>query len=142
MKISLALNALLYFASTTLLKAEDSSSALDSADEVAHPSNSLRGSKDDDKHRDLTFLICASLPTDKYYHIIAQHSGMSVNVDQKSTSNGASLVQWPVSAAMNDNWRLQSTGLGYYQIIAEHSQKVLNGTWKLIEIFRSVYLNF
>ena len=128
MKISLALNSLLYFASTTLLKAEDLSSALDFADEVAHPSNSLRGSTDDDKHRDLTFLICASLPTDRYYHIIAQHSGMSLNVDQKSTSNGASLVQWPVSAAMNDNWRFQYVSFGYYQIIAEHSQKAVNGT--------------
>jgi hypothetical protein len=129
MKISLALNTLLYFASTTLLKAEDSPSALDFVDEVAHPSNSLRGTRDDENHRDLTFMICASLPTDRYYHIIAQHSGMSLNVDQKSTSNGASLVQWPVSAAMNDNWRFQYVGLGYYQIIAEHSQKGVNGTF-------------
>ena len=126
MKIALVLYVLLWLGSAPFLTAEDASTP--DKDEM-HPSRHLRRDGDDNGKRDLTFQICATIPTDRYYHIIAQNSGMSVNVDQKSTSNGACLIQWPVSAGMNDNWRFQSTGWGYYQMIAEHSQKAANGTF-------------
>jgi Ricin-type beta-trefoil lectin domain-like len=72
-------------------------------------------------------LNCASLPTGPFYHIIAKHSNMAINVEQASLHNGASLLQWPVSQARNDNWRFESVGSGYYQILAEHSGKAING---------------
>ena len=75
-------------------------------------------------------LVCATVPTDRYYNLIAKHSNMALNVDQESTNNGASLIQWPVaSTSKNDNFRFESLGDGYYQIIAEHSQKGINGKY-------------
>jgi hypothetical protein len=52
---------------------------------------------------------------------------MAVNVLEASTQNGASLIQWPVDQAKNSNWRFESVGSGYYQIIVEHSGKAMNG---------------
>ena len=77
-------------------------------------------------------LKCASLPTGQFYNIIAKHSNMAVNVEGAFLTNGASLIQWPVSQANNDNWRFESVGSGYYQIIAEHSGKAMNGTILLV----------
>ena len=72
-------------------------------------------------------LVCATLPTDNYYNLIAKHSNMALNVEGQSLNNGASLIQWPVASSKNDNFRFESLGNGYYQIIAEHSKKVING---------------
>jgi Ricin-type beta-trefoil lectin domain-like len=52
---------------------------------------------------------------------------MAINVEQASLHNGASLLQWPVDQERNDNWRFESVGSGYYQILAEHSGKAING---------------
>jgi uncharacterized membrane protein len=87
-------------------------------------------SEDLNGERDLTYLSCVTLPTDRYYHIISKNSNMAVNIDQASTANGASLIQWPKSPERNDNWRFQSVGYGYYQIISEHSQKGVNGRFR------------
>ena len=73
-------------------------------------------------------LVCATLQTDRYFNLIVKHSNMALNVENSSTNNGASLIQWPVNSANNDNWRFESVGNGYYQIIAQHSQKGVNGT--------------
>ena len=72
-------------------------------------------------------LKCASLPTGQFYNLIAKHSNMAVNVEGASLNNGAPLLQWPVLQAKNNNWRFESVGSGYYQIIAEHSGKAING---------------
>jgi endoglucanase len=75
--------------------------------------------------------VCATLPTDRHFNILAKHSNMAVNVDHISTANGATIMQFPIDLGKNDNWRLQSAGLGYYNIIAEHSQKAINGEIRL-----------
>jgi hypothetical protein len=73
-------------------------------------------------------LVCAAVPTDRYFNLVAKHSNMALNVEGGSTNNGASLIQWPVDSSFkNDNFRFESLGDGYYQIIAEHSQKGING---------------
>ena len=71
-------------------------------------------------------LVCATISIDRF-HILAKHSNMAIRVDQGLTSNGASLIQWPVDQGKTDNWRLQSVGSGYYQIISEFSHKGING---------------
>jgi hypothetical protein len=85
-------------------------------------------------------LKCASLPTGQFYNIIAKHSNMAVNVGGALLTNGASLIQWPVAQAKNNNWRFESVGSGYFQIIAEHSGKAMNGTilWLLNNVTRFV----
>ncbi len=71
-------------------------------------------------------LVCATIAMDRV-HILAKHSNMAIRVNQGLTSNGASLVQWPVDQGMSDNWRLHSVGNGYYQIISEFSHKGISG---------------
>ena len=71
--------------------------------------------------------VCSKVPTDRSFNIISKHSSMAINVLGGATSDGASLVQSPVQLVKYDNWRFQDAGMGFYQIIAEHSQKGING---------------
>ena len=89
-------------------------------------------------------LVCATVPTDRYYNLIAKHSNMALNVEGEFTNNGASLIQWPVtSTSNNDNFRFESLGDGYYQIIAQHSQKGVNGKHFIWAILKTTlfYIN-
>jgi hypothetical protein len=67
---------------------------------------------------------------------------MAIRVDQDLTSNGASLIQWPVDRGTSDNWNLQSVGNGYYQIISEFSHKGINGKiCSLYQLFHSTLID-
>jgi hypothetical protein len=71
---------------------------------------------------------CAKLPAYQYFNLMARHSNLALSVFESSTSNNASIVQWPLGTTKNDNWRFDSAGQGYYQFIAEHSLKGMSGT--------------
>lgn len=73
--------------------------------------------------------VCATLPANQYYNLMAKHSNLALNVFQASTANNVSIVQWPLGTTKNDNWRFDSAGQGYYQFIAEHSLKGMSGTF-------------
>ena len=55
------------------------------------------------------------------------NSGMAVNVDAGSTTNGAAIIQYPFSSgATNAEWTFVPTSGGYYQIKNVNSGQVIN----------------
>ena len=70
---------------------------------------------------------CATLPTTGNYKIIAKHSNQALNVAGLSVNNGAPLIQYPIEQAVDANFRFQSVGNGYYNIITQRSGKGVNG---------------
>lgn len=129
MRTKFSIFALPWLLSNSVSEAQGSSVGLDatSTNDEEHPVSSLRGAKHE-KSRKLPFLICAYIPaSDQYYHIVSKVSNMALTVDKASIKDGASIIQAPKTTGRNDNWRLQAAGLSYYQIVAEHSQKGVNG---------------
>ncbi len=60
-----------------------------------------------------------------HYQLVAKHSNKAIDVAWASGSNGAKVQQWSYQGKANQQWSLQSTGDGYYKIVARHSGKVL-----------------
>jgi len=59
----------------------------------------------------------------KYYYLIAKHSGKGLAVAGASNDNGANIVQWDKVARDNHQFRFQDAGNGYFYIVAKHSGK-------------------
>ena len=78
-----------------------------------------------------TTQTCATLQTTGLFKLIVKHSNQVLNVAGLSMNNGADLIQYPIEQAVDGNWRFESVGNGYYQIIAERSAKAVNGTLKM-----------
>lgn len=64
---------------------------------------------------------CESVVTDKYCHIVAQHSQMALNVDYGSTSDGSSIVQYWESSDDHYSWKMVPSSSGNYKIMNKKS---------------------
>lgn len=58
------------------------------------------------------------------YHLVAQHSGKRADVNGASTAVGATLVQWPATSGLNQQFDFLPTG-DHYRVRARHSGLVL-----------------
>lgn len=60
-----------------------------------------------------------------YYRLVAQHSGKAADINGNSTAPGATLIQWPVTGGLNQQFDFVPTDGGHYKIRARHSGLVL-----------------
>jgi hypothetical protein len=61
-----------------------------------------------------------------YYRFLNQNSGDAMDVNQASTANGASIIQWPQNGGNNQQWSITDNGNGYYKITNRNSGQVLD----------------
>ncbi|MEU8233348.1 glycoside hydrolase N-terminal domain-containing protein [Actinoplanes sp. NPDC048967] len=66
--------------------------------------------------------------TGVYYRLVAQHSAKAADINGASTAAGAALVQWPVTAGLNQQFEFLPSDGGYHRIRARHSGLVLQAT--------------
>lgn len=62
----------------------------------------------------------------RFYQIMARHSGKCLDVTGGSVDNGAPVIQWDCHGRDNQQWTFTPIGAGYYKIIARHSGRVLD----------------
>ncbi len=67
-------------------------------------------------------------PDGIWLEIVAKHSGKRIDVSNNSTSNGAVLHQWAAGGGnnLNQQWRFDYLGSGYYKIVSRRSGKVID----------------
>jgi hypothetical protein len=71
------------------------------------------------------------LPTPgKYYYLTAKVSGKVLDVEGKSTSNGANIYQYTKVGQDSQMWKLEDAGNGYYYLVVKHSGKVAAADYK------------
>jgi len=58
--------------------------------------------------------------------LVAQHSGLCIDVLNASTTQGAQVIQFPCLGDGNQWFGLYPVGGGYYQIVAQHSRQCLD----------------
>lgn len=63
---------------------------------------------------------------DGYYAIVSVSSGLSLDVDDWGTQDGANVIQWDNNKTANQLWRFEKQSNGYYKIVNKHSGKVLD----------------
>jgi lysophospholipase L1-like esterase len=68
----------------------------------------------------------AAFRTGTWYVLQSRHSGLVLDIQGRSTTNGALLVQWNRNDATNQQFRFVDAGGGYYKIQARHSSLVLD----------------
>lgn len=66
------------------------------------------------------------LPPIVYYKLIARHSGKVADVNNGSTTDGATVIQWAGSSALWQQWQFVDVGGGYYNIVNRNSGKCLD----------------
>ncbi|WP_406177506.1 RICIN domain-containing protein [Streptomyces sp. NBC_00996] len=59
------------------------------------------------------------------YNLVARHSDKCVDVKDNSAADNAHVVQFDCNSGLNQQWRLENAGSGYYRILAQHSGKCL-----------------
>ena len=45
------------------------------------------------------------------YNIVAQHSGLALDVAGVSKDDGALIIQWPINGGLNQQWKPAVTGV-------------------------------
>src|SRR5690554_1345928 len=62
------------------------------------------------------------------YQILSRHSGLALDVDGRSTSDGANVQQWEAQgdSARNQHFDITELGNGYYSIRPAHSGKSID----------------
>ncbi|MBE1878187.1 RICIN domain-containing protein [Myceligenerans pegani] len=68
----------------------------------------------------------AAFRTGTWYVLQSRHSGLVLDIEGRSTSAGAMLVQWNRTDATNQQFRFLDAGGGYYEIQARHSNLLLD----------------
>ncbi|GIJ75041.1 family 43 glycosylhydrolase [Virgisporangium ochraceum] len=68
----------------------------------------------------------ATVDTSAWYVITAQHSGKVLEVYDRSTADGARIVQWARNDGAWQQWQFVDSGGGWYRLKARHSGKVLD----------------
>ncbi len=63
---------------------------------------------------------------DGYYAIVSVSSGLSLDVDDWGTQDGANVIQWDNNKTANQLWKFEKQSNGYYKIVNKHSGKVLD----------------
>ncbi|MEV3938424.1 RICIN domain-containing protein [Glycomyces sp. NPDC049804] len=61
-----------------------------------------------------------------WYLLQSRHSGLYLDIEGRSTANGAMLVQWNRTDATNQQFRFLDAGGGYFKIQVRHSNAVLD----------------
>ncbi|WP_207957677.1 RICIN domain-containing protein [Streptomyces sp. YIM 98790] len=64
--------------------------------------------------------------TGTWYYLENRNSGKVLDVSNRSTDNGAGLIQYSNTGGTHQQFRFVSSGDGYYRIQARHSGKVLD----------------
>lgn len=77
---------------------------------------SLRCFKDTVKHS-----TCESVPTDKYCHIVAQHSHEALNAQHGSDSEGSAIVQYWESDDDHFSWKMVPSSNNNFKIVNKKS---------------------
>ena len=60
------------------------------------------------------------------YRIISRYSGRAMDVEGRSTANGANIIQWSYGGGTNQQFDVTNLGNGYYSIRPAHSGKSLD----------------
>lgn len=60
------------------------------------------------------------------YQLVAEHSGLALDIEEASTAAGAAAIQWGSHSGQNQRFRFVATGDGYYRVIAQHSGHALD----------------
>ncbi|MCH7230447.1 RICIN domain-containing protein, partial [Glycomyces sp. L485] len=67
-----------------------------------------------------------AVETGTWYFIESRHSGLVLDVLDRSTEPGAEIIQWNNTGGTNQQFRFIDAGGGYYRIQARHSNMVLD----------------
>lgn len=73
-----------------------------------------------------TSAAAAEIDTNAFYQLISRHSGKAIDIENRSTANGAAVVQWTSGQGSNQQFQFVAAGDGYYQLRARHSGKVID----------------
>ncbi|WP_164545111.1 RICIN domain-containing protein [Antribacter gilvus] len=68
----------------------------------------------------------AAVTPGTWYVVANEHSGLVVDIEGRSTSNGAKALLWSRTDAANQQFRFVDAGGGYFRIEARHSGQVLD----------------
>ncbi|MCH7231794.1 RICIN domain-containing protein [Glycomyces sp. L485] len=68
----------------------------------------------------------AAFETGTWYYLEARHSGLVLDVNQKSTEEGATLLQWSHNGGPNQQFRFIAADDGYHTIQIRHSSLVVD----------------
>ncbi|MEV6237668.1 RICIN domain-containing protein [Lentzea sp. NPDC051838] len=61
-----------------------------------------------------------------FYKIINRNSGLAVDVNGASTTDGASIIQWGYGGADNQNWKFEAVTGGAFEISSQKSGKLID----------------
>ena len=67
----------------------------------------------------------ATVDPNASYVLVSRHSGKAMDVLDRSTADGAAIVQWARNDGAWQQWQFVSVGSGYYQLRSRNSGKVL-----------------
>jgi hypothetical protein len=68
----------------------------------------------------------AVIDTGATYVLVNRHSGKAMDVFERSTADGAAIVQWSRNDGANQQWQFVDSGDGYYRVKSVLSGKVLD----------------
>lgn len=68
----------------------------------------------------------ATVDPTAWYQLVNRQSGKALDVDARSTADGAQVLQWTRGAGWNQHFQFVPTGDGAYRLKARHSGKVLD----------------
>jgi hypothetical protein len=60
------------------------------------------------------------------YRLLNRNSGQAADVNGASTTDGASVIQWPWNGGTNQQWLIINNGGGYYRIINFNSSDAMD----------------
>ena len=61
-----------------------------------------------------------------YYKLVNRNSGKVLDVFERSTADGAAIVQWSDNDGWNQHWQFVDTGGGWYKIVNRLSGKLID----------------
>ncbi|MBL0888229.1 RICIN domain-containing protein [Myceligenerans indicum] len=68
----------------------------------------------------------AAVDPGTWYAVVNEHSGLAIDIEGRSTANGAQALLWTRTDATNQQFRFVDAGNGYHTIEARHSGQVLD----------------
>ncbi|MFD2351367.1 family 43 glycosylhydrolase [Nonomuraea ferruginea] len=68
----------------------------------------------------------ATIDTSAWYVLVNRHSGKVMDVYERATADGASIVQWARNDGAWQQWQFVDSGGGHYRLRSRHSGKVLD----------------
>lgn len=60
------------------------------------------------------FYTFSAVKTGKYYNLVNKKSGKALEIQNASTTDGGTAIQYPFSGGNNQIWRIDSAGSGYF----------------------------